>query len=72
MKSLQGGVEPFVISSESAEAGSPGKASFDHLASWLEHEAALCLGVFNDFKRDSMLLGDLSSSRACVALIDIG
>ena len=72
MKSLECGVEPFVVSCESAETGGPGEAWFDDPAARQEHEASLGHGVFDDFEPDAMLLGRVCGVVAGIALIDVG
>jgi hypothetical protein len=35
---FQGGFEPFIVSSQAAEAGSLGEGAFDDPAAWQQHE----------------------------------
>jgi hypothetical protein len=54
VEAFQCRVEPFVVSSESAETGGPGQASFDHPASWQQDEAAFRHGTLDDFESDAL------------------
>jgi hypothetical protein len=65
-------VEPLVVSSESAETGGPGEASFDDPASWQQDEAAFREGVLDDFESDAVVLSCGCGVLSGVALIDVG
>lgn len=72
MKPFEGCVEPFVVSSESAEASGPCESSFYDPSSSQQHEATLCFGVFDDLQLDAMLGRRIGCSLPRVALIDVG
>jgi hypothetical protein len=72
MKTFECGVEPFVISCESAEACGPGEAAFDDPTAWQQHEASFCHGVLDHFEPQAMLFSGLGNVRAGVTLVHIG
>ena len=72
MKTFECGVEPFVISGESAEACGPGEAALDDPTARQQHEASFCHGMLDHFEPQAVLLGGLGSVRAGVTLVHIG
>ena len=72
MKTFECGVEPLVISCESAEACGPGEAALDDPTAWQQHEASFCHGMLDHFEPQAVLLGGLGSVRAGVTLVHIG
>jgi hypothetical protein len=68
----EGLAQSFVISGKSAETSGPGEASLDDPSSWQQHEAALCLGMFDDLQLNAMLSGRVGCGLTGVALVDIG
>jgi hypothetical protein len=62
----------FVVLDEPAEFGCPCEGAFDHPPARQENEAALCLGQFDDFQGDAVLLGGLRGTLAGIPLVDPG
>jgi len=72
VESFEGGVESFVVSCETAEAGSACVAAFDDSSARQEDNAPFRHRVLDDLEADAVLLGSLCRCLAGVALIDTG
>jgi len=62
--------QTFVVAGEAAEAGHPAEAALDDPASRQQGEAALGLGVLDDFEADAVGLGVAGRLVPGVALVD--
>ena len=57
MKTFERGIEPFVVSGESAEACGPSEAAFNDPAAGQQYETTFGHRVLDDFQPQTVLLG---------------
>jgi hypothetical protein len=72
VESFECGIEPFVVSGESAEACGPGEASFYHPTARQEHEASFGHRMFDHFETYAVIGCGRCDGLAGVTLVDVG
>ncbi len=72
VEALESGLEPLVVSCQTAEARGPGQAALHDPTPRQQHKAALGRRVLHDFEPNAPLLSGLLRGRAGIALVHIG